>query len=66
MDTSAIIDKLGGTKAVATELTQNDSTISMWRQRGVPWRWRQSIAAMAARKDVALPEGFLSPTGIAA
>lgn len=57
------IEQLGGTGAVATELRQNDSTVSMWRVRGIPWRWRPTIAELAKRRGVDVPSGFLEPAG---
>lgn len=56
-----IIDQLGGYKAVAAELGQNDTTIANWRTRGVPWRWRPVVAALAKKRRIAVPENFLRP-----
>ena len=55
------IEQLGDTGAVATALGQKDSAVSMWKRRGVPWRWRTTLADVAAAKGVAVPDGFLSP-----
>lgn len=56
-----LIDRLGGTRAVADALGQNLSTVSMWRQRGVPWRFRPAVANLAKRQKVPLPKAFLEP-----
>lgn len=56
-----IIDRLGGSKAVAEALHQKQNTISMWRIRGVPWRFRPALAALARRQGVSLPRNFLDP-----
>jgi hypothetical protein len=56
----ALIVALGDTGAVADELGLMDSRVSNWKQRGVAWRYRPKIAALAKRKRVALPEGFLA------
>lgn len=56
-----LIDRLGGTRAVADALGQNLSTVSMWRVRGVPWRFRPAVANLAKRQKVPLPKAFLEP-----
>ncbi len=56
-----LIDQLGGYRAVASELGQNETTVSNWRARGVPWRWRPVVAQLAKRKKVVLPADFLQP-----
>lgn len=56
---SKLIVELGGTGAVASALGQQDSAVSMWKRRGVPWRWRPAVAELAEAKGVELPEGFL-------
>jgi hypothetical protein len=62
MNTSRLIDSLGGTGALATVLNENPSTISMWKQRGIPWKWRPTIAQMARERDLDVPDDFLSPS----
>ncbi len=56
-----LIDRLGGSKAVAEALKQKQSTISMWRVRGVPWRFRPAVVALAKRRGVSVPRNFLDP-----
>jgi len=63
MATDHIIDKLGGTTAVAAALGQNPNAVSNWRAREIPWRWRPALAKIASEKGVELPPEFL---GIAA
>lgn len=58
-----LILALGGTKAVAEQIRQPRSAVSNWQKRGVPWRWRPAIAAMARRKRIKLPAEFLATNG---
>ena len=55
------IGALGGSAKVAEATGQNQSTVSMWRVRGVSWRFRPMIADMARKARVQLPDGFLDP-----
>ena len=57
----SLIDQLGGTGAVAARLRQKDNTVSMWRERGIPWKWRPSIVEFANEKGVPIPPDFLLP-----
>lgn len=61
MTHSEIIDALGGTKALATSLDRDESTVSNWRERGIPWRLRPTIARLAKDKKVMLPPDFMVP-----
>jgi hypothetical protein len=63
-----LVDDLGGPKAVQNELRRLDvekrvivsrEVVAMWRSRGVGWRYRNSVAVLAAVKGVDLPAGFL-------
>lgn len=63
---SALIDALGGTGFLAKELAQRHNTISTWRTRKVPWRWRPHLARMAGERGIPIPDGFLSPASIEA
>jgi hypothetical protein len=58
---SKLIKDLGDTGVVAAALGQQDSAVSMWKRRGVPWRWRPALAQMAEAGGVDLPDGFLDP-----
>lgn len=54
-----MIDRMGGTAAVAAALGQTQSTISNWRRRGIPWRVRPRLARLAVRRGIKLPVNFL-------
>lgn len=60
-----LIDQLGGPTfvarviAAAHEQTLKKNTVSTWKHRGIPHRYRHTIAQLAARNDVALPDGFI-------
>lgn len=55
-----LIDQLGGSRVVADEFGLDQSTVSCWKTREVSWRFRPKVAALAKRKRVTLPEGFLA------
>jgi hypothetical protein len=59
MSDAKIIEALGDTGVVAKALQLSDSRVSNWKSRGIAWRYRPAIAALAKRKRVALPDGFL-------
>lgn len=61
MTHNELIEALGDTKAVADNLGQLESTVSNWKVRGIPWRWRNRLAKIARRKQIPLPEGFFEP-----
>jgi len=58
---SEIIDALGGNQAVAGLLKVRAATVSNWRQRGVPWKFRGQLVAIMRRKRLPVPEGFMVP-----
>lgn len=61
MTHAALIDALGGPKAVADALQfKTPNRVHNWREREIAWRYRPKIAALAKRQKVDLPEGFLS------
>jgi hypothetical protein len=49
MTWDSIINSLGGTGAVAAELSLGDPTVSGWRKRGIPAAHWGSVVALAAR-----------------
>lgn len=52
MTPGTIIDELGGTAAVAAGLGLDDSTVSKWRERGIPpGRWL-ALVGLAERKEL--------------
>jgi hypothetical protein len=62
MQHAAFIKQLGDTGVVADALGQKHSTVSMWKKREVPWRWRGAVARLAQNAEVAVPENFLGET----
>lgn len=61
MDThSKLINKLGGTAAVARFLKVPANYVSKWRRRGIPWHHRFAVSQLAAEYEVNLPEEFLN------
>lgn len=56
-----LIKALGGSGKVSKAIGLNQSTVSMWRERGIAWRYRPLIADMARKAKVKLPDGFLDP-----
>lgn len=50
MTPGSVIDKLGGTGAVAAALDVDDSTVSSWRERGIPPKRCLALARLAADK----------------
>jgi hypothetical protein len=65
-----LITDLGGPTALAREIEVelhlaagafSQRAIPNWRKRGVPPDMRQTVAAIALRKGVAVPAGFLLP-----
>lgn len=59
MGHDAFIEKLGDTGAVASITGQKDSTVSNWKARSIPWRFRPQLAEIAKQRGVDVPEGFL-------
>lgn len=65
---SALIDALGGPKVVAkavsrriglTDKPLSPQAASMWRRRGIPYRYRLAMVREATERGVAVPAGFL-------
>jgi len=55
------IDRLGGYKAVAKALGIPPGAVANWMlaSRRIPWRYRPTLARIAGKKRIKLPEGFL-------
>lgn len=58
---------LGGPTALAAALSASGAPVKrdavlQWVRRGVPWRYRNVVAAIAAARDVDLPDDFLRPS----
>jgi hypothetical protein len=61
-----LIEKLGGSKQVASDLNTTPGAVRNWMLAGrsIPWRFRPAIARIAADRAVQLPEDFWA--GVAA
>lgn len=55
-----VIDRLGGTKAVAEALDIFPSAVTNWRKRGISEAGRYQIRDLAKRKRVTLPADFMT------
>ncbi len=62
MTHAAIIKALGDTRYLAETLGRPVSTVANWKERGVPWHWRPTVAKLATERRVPLPADFLTPT----
>lgn len=60
MTDAEIIVALGDTGAVAKELGLSDSRVSNWKTRGIPWRYRGTVSALAKRRRIAIPDNFMA------
>lgn len=65
---SELIDALGGPKAVAEMVSQRIGLVetplrpqsaSMWKARGIPYRYRAAIAIEARERGIGVPAGFM-------
>ncbi len=52
MNDKTILEKIGATGAIADALGQSSETISNWKRRGIPARWKPSILAMAKKQGI--------------
>lgn len=59
MHHSKLIDKLGGTQAVADGLKVSKAVVSGWRTRGISEAGMYKIKAFAERRGFKLPASFL-------
>ena len=55
-----IIKAFGGSGPLSRELKLPIGTVSIWRIRGIPWKWRPIIADMAKARKIKLPKDFLN------
>ena len=58
---SSLIERLGGASQVAKELGLKPNQVGNWAERGVAWKWRPALAALAEDRGVSVPAGFLMP-----
>lgn len=60
-----LIDDLGGGTAVAKALGElvgqpiDREAVYKWKENGIPWRWRNGLAALARGRGIAIPSDFL-------
>jgi hypothetical protein len=60
MKDKAVIKLLGGHKAIKAALgLRSEQHARHFSERGIPWKHRPKIAALAKRKKVQLPSDFL-------
>ena len=59
MEHITLIEKLGGSRAIADTLGLKINRVSNWSSRGIPWPYRWKIAEMAKKKRIAVPDNFL-------
>lgn len=64
---AALINRLGGTRAVAEALTlegqsldKKVETVKKWRANGIPWKWRAQVQQLARTLRKRLPADFLT------
>ena len=55
-----LIEKLGGAKQVAEDLKVSHGAVRNWQlaDRSIPWKFRPTIARIAAERAIPLPEDF--------
>lgn len=56
-----LIDQLGGYKEVAKQLGLKPNRVRMWRERGIAWEYRPSVASLAMVGKIEVPVRFLEP-----
>lgn len=66
MTDEQIIDRLGGTVAVAKRLGLERGAVSNWKKRGISAAGRYQIAALAIEDGLELPKRFPAPARAAA
>lgn len=54
-----LIAQLGGISATAKELGLDPGNVKKWPKRGIPWKDRVKVQALAIEKGVELPGDFL-------
>lgn len=60
------IDKLGGPSAIAAWLSErrqkkiSSQAVTMWKKRGIPFKWRGKLVVMANEKDISAPPNFFA------
>jgi hypothetical protein len=54
-----LIDRLGGCVKVANMLGAKPSSVSNWKHRGVPWKYRAAMSRAIVSIGFNVPQGFL-------
>jgi len=57
---SDFITALGGTAKVARAMEVKSQLVSLWKKRGIPWRYRMRFVDYANRINVEIPKGFFN------
>jgi hypothetical protein len=52
-----ILEAIGDEALIAAAITPH--CVKQWRYRGIPWRYRSTVAKLAAKKRVKLPPNFI-------
>ena len=63
MTDAQIINQLGGCASLGREFNRNTKSVHNWKSRGIPWRWRAPVAALAKKQGLKLPGDFLTREG---
>ena len=56
-----LIDQLGGYKEVARQLGLKPNRVRMWRERGIAWEYRTTVAHLAMVGKIKVPTRFFEP-----
>ena len=59
MTDKEIIEKLGDTREVAARIERPLAQVSLWKRRGIPYRYRAAVALLACEKNMPLRADFL-------
>jgi pyruvate dehydrogenase E1 component alpha subunit len=66
-DNSFIIDKLGGGRTLAKNLSEytnsflNEKTVYSWKQQGIPDRWKPLVIKLLVKSGFDVPQDFFPP-----
>lgn len=66
-DVADLIERLGGGTRIAADLAAATGTpvdreaVYKWQERGIPWKWRPSVADLAKEKGLKLGPKFYAP-----
>lgn len=60
-----LIHELGGVTLIAKTLGVRTNVVSNWLIRGIPWKYRPAVAAIAKKKGIKIPADFLESRRVA-